>query len=69
MVELLREGDVATLLAEATPRQIAEAGNAAGELLTVLAMLGALGDSPGAPRLIEPEPETGHMFAFWEAGR
>lgn len=69
VVELLGQGDVETLLAEATPRQIAEAGNAAGELLTALAMLGALGDSPGVPRLIEPEPETGHMFAFWEAGR
>jgi aromatic ring-opening dioxygenase catalytic subunit (LigB family) len=69
VIELLGAGDVETVLAEATPRRIAEAGNAAGELLTVLAMLGALGDEPGAPRLIEPEPVTGHMFGFWEGAK
>jgi 2,3-dihydroxyphenylpropionate 1,2-dioxygenase len=67
VIELLREGNVDELLAEATPRKIAEAGNAAGELLTAIAMLGALGPNPGRPKLIEAEPDTGHMFAFWES--
>lgn len=65
VIELLGEGRVKELVAEATPRKIAEAGNAAGELLTVIAMLGALGEA-GPPRLLEPEPVTGHMFGFWE---
>jgi hypothetical protein len=65
VIELLGEGRVEELVSEATPRKIAEAGNAAGELLAAVAMLGALGEEPGKPWLIEPEPVTGHMFAVW----
>ena len=61
----LASGEVDLLSEEATPRRLAEAGNAAGELLTVLAMLGALG-SPAPPRLLETEPNVGHMFGIWE---
>lgn len=64
VAERLRAGEVDRLLAEATPRRLAEVGNAAGELLTVLAVLGALGEPP-LPGLIETEPEIGHMFGFW----
>ncbi len=66
VIELLGAGEVERLVEESTPQRIAEVGNAAGELLTALAMLGALGTSP-APELIEPEPEIGHMFGVWRA--
>jgi aromatic ring-opening dioxygenase catalytic subunit (LigB family) len=66
VVELLGAGEVSRLVEEATPRRIAEVGNAAGELLTAVAMLGALGEVPAA-ELVEPEPEIGHMFGVWRA--
>lgn len=66
VVELLRAGEVERLVEESAPRRIAEVGNAAGELLTALAMLGALGEA-GPAELVEPEPEIGHLFGVWRA--
>lgn len=60
----LRAGAVDELLREATPERIAHAGNAAGELLTVLAMLGAYGGT--AADLFEPEHENGIAFGLWK---
>jgi aromatic ring-opening dioxygenase catalytic subunit (LigB family) len=60
----LRAGEVDELLAEATPERIAHAGNACGELLTVLAMLGAYG-SAAADRF-EPGHEDGIAFGLWK---
>lgn len=65
VAEMLGAGEVDRLVDEATPRRIAAAGNAAGELLTILAMLGALGEGRPA-RFTEIEPAVGHMFGFWE---
>jgi hypothetical protein len=41
-----------------------QAGNAAGELLTVLAMLHALGGW-AVPRQLIPEPVIGHCYGIW----
>jgi gallate dioxygenase len=60
----LRAGEVDELVSEATPERISHAGNAAGELLTVLAMLGAYG-SAAADRF-EPEHENGIAFGLWK---
>lgn len=65
VVELLKAGELEKLVAEATPRQIAEAGNAAGELLTAVAMAAAFGG--GIPEAVLPEPTIGHLFAYWNA--
>jgi hypothetical protein len=68
VVDRLKEGRVAELVEEATPRRISEAGNAAGELLTVLAMLGAIGGEGRRPQFLQPEPNVGHLFSFWKVG-
>jgi protocatechuate 4,5-dioxygenase beta chain len=63
VVELLRAGDVETLIEEATPEQLHNAGAEAGELLLWLAMLGAI--DAGPPQLTEVQPQYGHAFAGW----
>jgi len=65
VVELLRAGDVDTLVAEATDERLALAGNAAGELLDWIVMLGAIDQSP--PAFLESQPAFGHAFAAWPA--
>jgi hypothetical protein len=59
----LRAGEVEELVREATPERIAHVSNAGGELFTVLALLGAIGDPP-ADRF-EPEHENGIAFGLW----
>lgn len=59
----LQDGMIHQLLDEATPDRIAKAGNAAGELLAWMAMVGAVGDL--APRSVELEPGNGHAFGTW----
>jgi aromatic ring-opening dioxygenase catalytic subunit (LigB family) len=66
VVRRVRNGEVETLIAEATRERIAEVSNAAGELFTVLALLGAVGDV--APVQFAPEPDSGIAFGFWEGG-
>jgi hypothetical protein len=63
VVELLWAGGFEQLVAEATDEQLAEAGNAAAELLDWIAMLGMIDPSP--PAFIETQPQFGHSFAAW----
>ena len=65
VLELLRAGDVDTLVAESTDDQLALAGNAGGELLDWIAMLGAL--DPRPPAFLESQPAFGHAYAAWPA--
>ena len=51
-------------MVEATPERIAHVANAGGELLTVLAMLGAYGTAPA--ERFEPEHENGIAFGLWK---
>jgi aromatic ring-opening dioxygenase catalytic subunit (LigB family) len=65
VLELLRAGDIETLVAEATDEQLALAGNAGGELLDWITMLGAI--DPRPPAFLESQPAFGHAFAAWAA--
>jgi protocatechuate 4,5-dioxygenase beta chain len=63
VVALLGSGRVEELLREATDDQLAQAGNAGGELLDWVAMLGTV--DPARPRVLEVQPEHGHAYAAW----
>ena len=65
VLALMRAGEVATLVAEASEEQLTHAGNAAGELLTWIAMLGLVGHGPAV--FIEAQREFGHAFGCWLA--
>jgi protocatechuate 4,5-dioxygenase beta chain len=67
VVELLGAGDFETLVAEATDEQLREAGNAGGEVLDWIAMLGMI--DPAAPEVIETQPQFGHSYAAWPIDR
>jgi protocatechuate 4,5-dioxygenase beta chain len=67
VVELLRAGDFEMLVAEATDEQLREAGNAAGEILDWITMLGMI--DPAAPEVIETQPQFGHSYAAWPIDR
>ena len=54
---------IGQLLDEATGERMWKAGNAGGELLNWIAMLGAIGDRK--PTYIEPQLAHGDMFAVW----
>jgi protocatechuate 4,5-dioxygenase beta chain len=64
VTDRLRAGQVTQLVADATPERIARVSNAAGELFTVLAMLGAYGEAPADH--FEPEYENGIAFGLWK---
>jgi protocatechuate 4,5-dioxygenase beta chain len=59
----LRTGQVDVLVSEATEDRLTGAGNAAGEVLTWIAMLGMLGAR--APAFLEPQREFGHAYGAW----
>ena len=61
--ELLANGEVAQVVAEATLEQITAAGNAAGEILNWIAMLGCF--EPRAASFIEAQRAEGHAYAAW----
>lgn len=61
----MRAGDVGALVAEATEKQLTHSGNAAGELLTWVAMLGLVGAGPAV--FLEAQREFGHAFGCWLA--
>jgi protocatechuate 4,5-dioxygenase beta chain len=63
VVELLEAGDFDGLVAEATDEQLRDAGNAAGEVLDWIAMLGMI--DPAPPDVIETQPQFGHSYAAW----
>jgi aromatic ring-opening dioxygenase catalytic subunit (LigB family) len=65
ILELLRAGDVDALAAEATQERIDGAGNAGGEVLDWIALLGLLG--PGTPDYLEVQWDFGHAYAVWSA--
>jgi aromatic ring-opening dioxygenase catalytic subunit (LigB family) len=63
VVERIRGGEVARLVEEATAERLASVGNVAGELLCLVALLGALGDA--RPDRLEPQPRFGHAYGTW----
>jgi aromatic ring-opening dioxygenase catalytic subunit (LigB family) len=63
VTELLAAGEFARVVTEATPEQLDAAGNASGELLDWLVMLGTF--DARAPVFIEAQPQEGHAFAAW----
>jgi protocatechuate 4,5-dioxygenase beta chain len=65
--ELLASGEVERLVAETTPAQLTAAGNASGEILDWIVMLGTF--DPRPPVLIEAQLEEGHAFAAWRIDR
>jgi protocatechuate 4,5-dioxygenase beta chain len=62
---LLATGAVDRLVAEATEERLAEAGNAGGELLEWIAMLGTI--APAPPAFLDVQPQFGHAYAAWPA--
>jgi aromatic ring-opening dioxygenase catalytic subunit (LigB family) len=64
VTELLAVGDVAQVVAEASEDQLAAAGNAAGEILNWIAMLGCF--EPRAASFIEAQRAEGHAYAAWQ---
>jgi hypothetical protein len=65
VVELLAAGEFRQLVREATPDRIEEAGNAAGEVLDWITMLGTVDE--GTPAFIEAQRDHGHAYAAWRA--
>jgi protocatechuate 4,5-dioxygenase beta chain len=63
VVELLAEARIDRLVEESTPEQIEQAGNAAGEVLDWIAMLGTVDAAP--PVYLEVQREHGHAYAAW----
>jgi protocatechuate 4,5-dioxygenase beta chain len=61
---LLADGDHEQLVSEATDAQLWQAGNAGGELLDWMVMLG-MADEPRPPEFLDVQPRFGHAFAAW----
>ena len=66
VTELMRQGAIDTLVAEASEAQMQGAGNVGGELLNWIAMIGAVG--PQAASRVELDEARGHAFALWQGG-
>ncbi|HEY7967379.1 MAG TPA: hypothetical protein VID68_10145 [Solirubrobacteraceae bacterium] len=66
VTELLAAGDVAQLVGETTSDQLVAAGNASGEILNWIAMLGAFDPAPAT--FIEAQRAEGHAYAAWQLG-
>jgi hypothetical protein len=65
VMTLLRAGAVAQLVDEATEERLAHAGNAGGELLEWIAMLGMV--EPRPPAFLDAQRAFGHAYAAWPA--
>jgi Catalytic LigB subunit of aromatic ring-opening dioxygenase len=65
VLALMRGGAVAQLVDEATEERLAHAGNAGGELLEWIAMLGTIEARP--PAFLDVQPAFGHAYAAWPA--
>jgi hypothetical protein len=63
VLELLRAADVETLVRESTDEQMAEAGNAGGEVLDWITMLAMF--DPAPPATLDVQPWFGHAYATW----
>lgn len=59
----LEQGRIDALIAEATPAQLWRAGNAGGEVLNWIAMLGVVGARK--PCFMERQIEHGHAYGVW----
>ena len=66
VVSLLGAARIEDLVRETTPERLVEAGNASGEILNWIAMLGAF--SPAPPAFLEAQRSEGHAFAAWRIG-
>jgi aromatic ring-opening dioxygenase catalytic subunit (LigB family) len=64
IIALVSAGDTAALVSEATDEQLSDAGNAGGEVLLWLAMLGALAGT-FRPVTLEAQPQFGHAYGAW----
>jgi aromatic ring-opening dioxygenase catalytic subunit (LigB family) len=64
VTELLAAGDIAQLVSETTSEQLAAAGNASGEILNWITMLGAFDPVPAS--FIEAQRAEGHAYAAWQ---
>jgi aromatic ring-opening dioxygenase catalytic subunit (LigB family) len=63
VLELIGAADVERLVAEASDEQLWAAGNAGGELLDWIVMLGAF--DPRPPGYLDVQAQFGHGFASW----
>lgn len=66
VIGLMLDGDMETLLAEATEPRMLAAGNVGGEVLNWIAMIGAIGNDRATR--IELQELRGHAYGAWEAG-
>jgi aromatic ring-opening dioxygenase catalytic subunit (LigB family) len=67
VVARMKADEINELVHEASVEQIAHAGNAGGELLDWVTMLGAVQpDEP--PVFVEPQYDYGHAFGVWRKG-
>jgi protocatechuate 4,5-dioxygenase beta chain len=62
-VDLLRDAKLDELVREITPQQLAQAGNASGEILNWVTMLGMF--EPRPPVFIDEQRDEGNAFAAW----
>lgn len=63
VADLMQSGGIDALLEEATTERMLQAGNVAGELLTWIAALGAIGDRRPEPMLLNPP--DGEVYGIW----
>jgi aromatic ring-opening dioxygenase catalytic subunit (LigB family) len=63
VMALLGDGAVDRLVEEATEEQLSHAGNAGGELLEWIAMLGMIDARP--PAFLDAQPAFGHAYGAW----
>ena len=63
VMALLGDGAVDELVGEATDERLAHAGNAGGELLEWIVMLGMIEARP--PAFLDAQPAFGHAYAAW----
>jgi gallate dioxygenase len=63
VIQRLEQQQIDKLISEATPYQLAKAGNVGGELLNWIAMLGAIGNRK--PIYVVPQMQNGHAYGVW----
>lgn len=66
VIALMEEGDMDTLIAEATEPRMLSAGNVGGEVLNWIAMIGAIGNDRAIT--IALQELRGHAYGIWDAG-
>lgn len=67
VAELMQHGRIDALLEEATTERMLQAGNVAGELLTWIAALGAIGNCKPEAMLLNPP--DGEVYGIWRGSR